>query len=281
MSLVHREVFERLEHFYDGVPRDVAHVEEYGGLVLFVRDGAGWPFYARPRPGASEPPNAADVTAVRERQRALGVPEAFEWVHENHPSLLPVARSAGLAVLEAPLMVLDPAALPPADSLGDVPVRFADPTSPDFGRDVATQRAVAAIGFGVPGTAPGDAGPIARDAALVSLAPRRVDEERAQVEAGTRVFALAETPDEGAVSAGMAMRVGNVAEIAGIATLPTARRRGLAAAVTAALARHLLEAGTEVVFLSAGSDDIARVYLHAGFRRLGTACIAEPTPVTP
>ncbi|WSN14945.1 GNAT family N-acetyltransferase [Micromonospora sp. NBC_01699] len=277
---MHREVFERLEHFYDGVPRDVAHAEEYGGLVLFVRNGAGWPFYARPRPGASEPPNAADVTTVRERQRALGVPEALEWVHENHPSLLQVARSAGLAVLEAPLMVLDPAALPSAGSLGDVPVRFADPASPDFGRDVATQRAVAAIGFGVPGTAPGDAGPVARDAALVSLTPRRVDEERTQAEAGTRVFALAETADEGAVSAGMAMRVGDVAEIAGIATLPTARRRGLAAAVTAALARHLLDTGTELVFLSAGNDDIARIYLRAGFKRLGTACIAEPTPVT-
>lgn len=255
-------------------------MEEYGGLVLFVRNGAGWPFYARPRPGASEPPSAADVTTVRERQRALGIPEALEWVHENHPDLLPVARSAGLAVLEAPLMVLDPAALPPTETLSDVPVRLADPGSPDFGRDVATQRAVAAIGFAVPGTALGDAGPVARDAAVVALTPRRVDEERAQAETGRRAFALAETADEGALAGGMAMRVDDVAEIAGIATLPTARRRGLAAAVTAALARHLLDAGTELVFLSAGSEEIARVYLRAGFRRLGTACIAEPAPVT-
>ncbi|WP_246016874.1 GNAT family N-acetyltransferase [Micromonospora pisi] len=262
------------------MPRDTAHVETYGGLVLFVRDGAGWPFYARPRPGASEPPSAADVTTVRERQRALGVPEAFEWVHENHPELLPVARSAGLAVLEAPLMVLDPAILPPAERLSDVPVRLADPTSPDFGRDVATQRAVAAIGFAAPGTAPGDAGPVARDAALVALTPRRVDEERAQAADGRRAYALAESVDQGAVAAGMAMRVGDVAEIAGIATLPTARRRGLAAAVTAALARHLLDSGTELVFLSAGSEEVARIYLRAGFRRLGTACIAEPAPVT-
>jgi ribosomal protein S18 acetylase RimI-like enzyme len=255
-------------------------VEEFGGLVLFVRDGAGWPFYARPRPGASEPPSAADVTAVRKRQRALGLPEAFEWVHENHPSLLPVARSAGLAVLEAPLMVLEPSALPAASTFTDVPVRLLDPATPDFGRDVALQRAVATVGFSVRGTGPGDAGPIARDAALVALPPRRVDEERAQVEAGKRVFALAETAGEGAVAAGMAMRVGDAAEIAGIATLPTARRRGLAAAVTTALARHLLDAGTDLIFLSAGSEEIARVYLRAGFRRLGTACIAEPSRVT-
>jgi hypothetical protein len=30
------------------------------------------------------------------------------------------------------------------------------------------------------------------------------------------------------------------------------------------------------VFLSAGGDDVARVYGRVGFRRVGTACIAEP-----
>ena len=72
------------------------------------------------------------------------------------------------------------------------------------------------------------------------------------------------------------MRVGDVAEIAGVATLPVARRRGLGAAVTAALARELRAAGTDLIFLSAGSEEIARVYLRVGFRRVGTACIAEP-----
>lgn len=280
MTTVRRELFERLEHFYDGVPRDVARVEEFGGLVLFIRDGAGWPFYARPRLGTSKPQSAADVTAVRARQRDLGLPEAFEWVHENHPGLLAVARSAGLAVLEAPLMVLDPAALPPANAFAHIAVRIADPTAAGFGTDIALQRAIAAVGFGVPGTGTGDAGPAARDAALVTLSPGRVDEERSRVEAGTRMSALAETPGEGAVAAGAAMRVDRVAEIAGIATLPSARRRGLATALTTALARELLEAGVDLVFLSAGSEEIARVYLRAGFRRLGTACIAEPAPVT-
>ncbi|MBM0239434.1 GNAT family N-acetyltransferase, partial [Micromonospora sp. ATA32] len=112
MDPVRADLFDRLEHFYDALPRDAARPEEYGALVLFVRDGAGWPFYARPRLDATTPPSLADVTAVRERQRELGLPEAFEWVHETTPDLLPVARSAGLTVLEAPLMVLDPAALP-------------------------------------------------------------------------------------------------------------------------------------------------------------------------
>lgn len=281
MDPLHKDVFDRLERFYDAVPRDVAGVEEHGGLVLFVRDGAGWPFYARPRLDATEPPSLADITSVRERQRELGLPEAFEWVHETTPELLAVARSAGLSVLEAPLMVLDPTALPDPATLSDVPVRVLAADSPGFAADVAARRAVAAVSFAAAGTAPGDAGPAERDAAISELELAALDEERSRVADGRRISALAGTPTEGALASGMAMRVDDVAEIAGVATLPAARRRGLGAALTATIARELLAAGTDVVFLSAGSEEIARVYLRVGFRRIGTACIAEPAALIP
>ncbi|MGC4853014.1 GNAT family N-acetyltransferase [Micromonospora sp. DT4] len=281
MDSVRKDVFDRLERFYDAVPRDVAGVEEHGSLVLFTRAGAGWPFYARPRIDATETPSLADVTSVRERQRELGLPEAFEWVHETTPELLAVARSAGLSVLEAPLMVLDPAALPDPATLSDVPVRVLAVDSPDFAADVAARRAVAAVAFGVPGTAPGAAGPAERDAAVTELELAALDEERARIADGRRISALAGTPTEGALASGMAMRVDDVAEIAGVATLPAARRRGMGAALTATLARELLAAGTGLVFLSAGGEEIARVYLRVGFRRIGTACIAEPAALIP
>ncbi|MEH1169096.1 GNAT family N-acetyltransferase [Micromonospora sp. CPCC 205539] len=278
---MHKDIFDRLERFYDAVPRDVADAEEHGGLVLFVRAGAGWPFYARPLVGAAEPPSLADVTSVRERQRELGLPEAFEWVHETNPELLAVARSAGLSVLEAPLMVLDPAALPDPGTLSDVPVRVLAADSPGFAADVAARRAVAAVSFVAAGTERGDAGPAERDAAVTDLELAALDEERTRIADGRRISALAGTPTEGALASGMAMRVDDVAEIAGVATLPAARRRGLGAELTATLARELLAAGTDLVFLSAGSEDIARVYLRVGFRRIGTACIAEPAPFIP
>ncbi|MFY1616712.1 GNAT family N-acetyltransferase [Micromonospora sp. WMMD736] len=281
MDSVRKDIFDRLERFYDAVPRDVAGVEEHGALVLFVRGAAGWPFYARPRIDATETPSLSDVTSVRARQRELGLPEAFEWVHETTPELLAVARSAGLSVLEAPLMVLDPAALPDPATLSDVPVRVLAADSPDFAADVAARRAVAAVAFGVPGTAPGEAGPAERDAAVTELELAALDEERSRIADGRRISALAGTPTEGALASGMAMRVDDVAEIAGVATLPAARRRGMGAALTASLARELLAAGTGLVFLSAGSEEIARVYLRAGFRRIGTACIAEPAALVP
>ncbi|WP_405434348.1 GNAT family N-acetyltransferase [Micromonospora sp. NBC_00617] len=278
---MHKDIFDRLERFYDAVPRDVAGAEDHGKLVLFVREGAGWPFYARPRIGVTEAPSLADVTSVRERQRELGLPEAFEWVHETTPELLAVARSAGLNVLEAPLMVLDPAALPDPATLSDVPVRVLAADSPDFAADVAARRAVAAVAFGAAGTEPGPAGPAERDAAVTELELAALDEERARIADGRRISALAGTPTEGALASGMAMRVDDVAEIAGVATLPAVRRRGIGAALTATLARELLAAGTGLVFLSAGSEAIARVYLRVGFRRIGTACIAEPAALIP
>ncbi|EWM68579.1 MULTISPECIES: GNAT family N-acetyltransferase [Micromonospora] len=279
MDLARADVLDRLERFYDAVPRDGARTEEYGALVLFVREGAGWPFYARPRLDATEHPTLADVNAVRTRQQELGLPEAFEWVHEHQPELLAVARSAGLSVLEAPLMLLEPERLPEPGTFSDVPVRVLDPGDAGFAADIALRRAVAAVGFANGGTARGEAGPAERDATVSGLDVAALEEEATRVADGRRISVLAATPEEGALAGGMAMRVGDVAEIAGVATLPSARRRGLGAAVTATLARELRAAGTDLIFLSAGSEDIARVYLRVGFRRIGTACIAEPAAV--
>jgi ribosomal protein S18 acetylase RimI-like enzyme len=281
------DVFVRLERFYDALPRADARAEEIGGLVLFVREGSGYPYYARPRPGA-DTPSAADVTAVRQRQRELGVPETFEWVHENDPDLLAVARSAGLGVLLAPLMVLEPAALVPDLPVTGATIRLLDPVSATFGADLAAGRAVAQLGFGAPAgaeTMPSGsgalitepAGPRERDL-VPPPADDLVENSRAKATDGRVVTAVVDAPADGIVASGIYQRVGDVAEIAGVATLPSARRRGYASQLTATLARHALQHGVHLVFLSAGDDDIARLYSRVGFRRIGTACIAEPAP---
>ena len=58
--------------------------------------------------------------------------------------------------------------------------------------------------------------------------------------------------------------------------LPVSRRRGLGAAVTAALAADAQGRGIGTVFLSATDDTVARVYARTGFRQVGVAMIAEP-----
>jgi ribosomal protein S18 acetylase RimI-like enzyme len=284
------DIFVRLERFYDALPRPHAHVEDFGGLVLFVREGAGWPFYARPRIGA-ETPSAADITAARRRQRELGIPEAFEWVHETTPDLLAVARSAGLEVLLAPLLVLDPAALLPDLPVSGASIRLLDPASPAFGRDLAVSRSVAHLGFGSPATATpieeatggalitSVAGPAERDATVTDVDEQELRRYRDRAADGGYLTAVVESPTDGMLATGMVQRAGDVAEIAGVATLPSARKRGYASQLTATLAREARSRGAHLVFLSAGDDDVARLYTRVGFRRIGTACIAEPSSV--
>ncbi|MDI6104537.1 GNAT family N-acetyltransferase [Actinoplanes sp. NEAU-A12] len=278
-------LFDRLERFYDALPRPWARIEEIGSLVLFIREGEGWPYYARPRRG-SHTPSAADITAVRARQRELGLPETFEWVHETTPDLLAVARSAGLDVHLAPLLVLDPAALVPDLPLRDATIRFLDPADSSFPVDLRDSRTVSRLGFGAPAhqkpmeavekaLVMDGAGPGERDAAepLGADAVRRARELNAS---GDYLTAVAESPSEGILATATSQRSGDVAEVVGVATLPSARRRGYASQLTATLAGRLLSSGVHLVFLSAGDDDVARLYTRVGFRRVGTACIAEP-----
>jgi GNAT superfamily N-acetyltransferase len=274
------ELLNRIERCYDGIPRaNDVRVEHIGPFALFVTEGPGWPYYARPRLGAVGF-TPASVTAVRERQRNLGVPEAFEWVDDLAPTLRPAAEEAGLKVLLAPLMMLDPSRLPAAPALSPVPVRLLDPDAPDFADLHAVASTVARLGFGTPGTNVGAAGPVERDAAVAAADPEQLKSFAGAVRAGAKAQAVAVDPAHGLVATGAYQSAGSVAEIVGVATLPSARRRGLGAAVSSALARHALDVGMDLVFLSAADADVARVYARIGFDRIGTACIASPADPT-
>ncbi|MFI1646065.1 GNAT family N-acetyltransferase [Streptomyces avidinii] len=258
-----------LERYYDTVPRvGGARAEDFGALTLFVQEGAGWPYYARPALGGPEA-TPADVQRVLERQRELKVPEAFEWVAETSPSLRTAVEAAGLHVHAHPLMVLDPSAeaLPPHPD-----VRLLGAGDPLLTAAVT----VPALAFGSPGTAVGEAGPAELAAAM---AEPSAEEGRARVSgklaAGTSAMAAA-VRDGVVLCSGMHNPVGDVAEVVGVGTLPSARRQGLALGVTAALVAEALARGARTVFLSAGDEDVARVYARIGFRRVATALIAEP-----
>src|SRR5687767_5137794 len=137
-----------IEAYYDAVPRTATHAEQIGPFTLFVNDGPGWPYYARPSLGATAF-TTSDVNRVRERQRALGVPESFEWTADVSPALRPAVEAAGLTAAEYPLMALLEEGQPPRPPDG-VTLRQVTP-----GDDLARIGAVAAVAFGAPGTAAG------------------------------------------------------------------------------------------------------------------------------
>jgi GNAT superfamily N-acetyltransferase len=256
----------QLERYYDTAPRASCDVEEHGPLTVFVAR-SGFPYYARPQLGLSDVVTADDVMAVLARQRELDVPQSLEWVHETTPSLLAAARAAGLTVAECPLLVLSSAPPEPDPAAG---VRIVAADDPDLG----LVRAAINVGFGTAGTAVGQASVAERDAEAAAK-PEGAERVAALIAAGLSVLAGAFDPEAGAVGGGSHNPRGDVTEVVGVGVLPAYRRRGLAAAITARLARHALDIGVRTVFCSAQDDAVARVYESVGFRRVGTACIAE------
>jgi ribosomal protein S18 acetylase RimI-like enzyme len=245
-----------LEAYYDAAPRPLATAEEVGPFTLFVRSSSqGWPFYARPSLGYDRPCTAAQVSAVRERQRELDVPESFEWVHETTPTLLAAAREAGLQVAECPLLVLPHGAaaltppLPAGYTVSILPV-----DSPDL------PSVMGAVDAGFTGTDEVDPRPLGAAAELLR----------------SGLMAMAGAYDgRGVVGGGSHSPRGTTTELAGIAVIPRARRQGVGAAITALLVADARERGVTTVFLSARDDTVARVYERIGFQRVGTACVAE------
>ncbi len=266
------EVIERIDAFCDVVPRRRTRAHEHGPLVLFVPTGPGWPYYARPRRGPRPPVTAADIRVVRARQRELIIPESFEWIEEVAPEMAAAATAAGLEVQAHPLMVMPvPAPAGPAPLPPGVTVRAVTPEESELDRIWA----VPAVAFGHPGTAVGEAGVQERDKIAADYDGGTIEMLRERLRSGQSVLAAAFGPD-GPLAAGSCQAADGVAEITGVGVLPSCRRQGLGAAVTALLARDALDRGVTTVFLSASDDAVARVYARIGFREVGVAMIAEP-----
>jgi ribosomal protein S18 acetylase RimI-like enzyme len=261
-------LLERFDAYADAAPRASADVEEIGALTLFV-SRIPWRLYARPRLGLTEDVGADDVAAVRERQRELGVREAFEWVHERTPSMAGAAEAAGLAVTHVPLLALDLAEWdtpPPPEGLT---VRLLTPNDDAL----PSAQGVVELAFAAAGTGPGDTGPAAREVAARAVGD--LDFLRDRLRGGRTVMAVAANAD-GPVAAGSHHPLGDVTEIVGVGTLSSARRRGAGAAVTARLVEDARGRGVALAFLSAADDDVARLYERVGFTRIGTASFGQP-----
>ncbi len=258
------DLLPRLEGYYDDAPRAGADTEEHGPFTVFVSRG-GWPYYARPRLGHTAPIGPDDVTSVLARLEELGLPPSIEWVDQTTPSLRAAALAAGAEVGTYPLLVLDGA---PVARRGPVAVRRLTSDDPDL----AAVQAAVHVGFGQDDTATGTAGVAERDA-RAAAADSHVETMAAMIAAGRTVTFGAFDADLGAVGGGSHNPRGDVTEVVGVAVLPSHRRRGIAGHLTWALAADAAQAGVHTVFMSAGSDDVARIYEGVGFRRVGTACI--------
>ena len=135
-----------IDGYLDAVPRPATRVEEIGPFTLFVNEGIGWRYYARPTVGATRF-TSSDVQVVLDRQRELDQPLEFEWLVGITPGVGPATESAGLRAVERPLMHLPTEDFRPHPVPEGALVRFVEP-----GDDLAAISAVAMVGFDSPGT---------------------------------------------------------------------------------------------------------------------------------
>jgi ribosomal protein S18 acetylase RimI-like enzyme len=256
-----------VDEYLHAVPLSGSFAEQVGPFTLF-RSTTAWPYYARPVPGSETTIEPSDIELVRARCAELGIPLSFEWVVDTCPSLGAAAAAAGLTVVEHPLLVLDRDDFRPASADARCEIL---PAEDDL---IRQSRAVQNLAFSDPGTAVGVAGPAERDAAAAEVGDEMVARLRDRTLKGATVTAAAFT-DDGIVACGAHQPVEVTTEIVGVATLPSMRRKGLAAAVTTTLIEHAFANGVDLVMLSAETDAVAAVYERVGFHRIGSAGAAE------
>jgi GNAT superfamily N-acetyltransferase len=272
-------LLDRIERYFTLAPLADARVQHVGPLQVPI-GSAEWPYPARPLPGQEGAVEVQDVRAAVALQEQAGLPASLEWLGDRCRGLAGVARSAGLVVDELPLLV----AADPVEVLLPAEVRLylVGAEDPRLG----LYQRLAELAFAAPSpvaAAPAGAGRSTPDVALGDLGPAQLpptEALRERVASGRTVMIVA--VDDGqpvAIGSHQPVEVdgGEISEVVGVATLPRYRGRGLGAGITSALVEHARRSA-DLVFLSAGDDDVARVYERAGFARVGTSCVAERPP---
>ncbi len=221
-------------------------VERVGPFVATFDRTTDHPFlsYAIPDDGAE--PTADDVAALRAAYERRGRVPRLEYLPSRAPAAEAALLAGGFAV-EARLALMtcgpgDVAAIEAPDGVELV--------LPDTDEQLRDGTAVANAAFGEPGVP----------------SPAAVARLRGRIVAGAIAVLARDVADRRAIGWGQCSAPGDGAtELAGIAVDEAQRRRGIAGAITARLAREAFARGVETAFLTPGDDAAGRVYARAGF----------------
>ena len=179
----------------------------------------------------------------------------FEFIQEAAPDLSSAFVAAGL-VEEGrnPLLVCTPDILRPVAEVPGLTIRRLTPESPRA--DLAAFIRVQGWSFG--------------EEDRVEPTDAKVDDVRRRSGQGSHYF-LGLLEGEPVAAGAHTAPLDGFTELVGIATLAEYRRRGVAGALTAAMAQAAFRVGVRVAFLSAADVLAGRVYERVGFQPYATA----------
>ncbi|MFD4751199.1 GNAT family N-acetyltransferase [Streptomyces sp. NPDC058426] len=210
--------------------------------------------YATPLPSAE--PSAADVAALVDAFRTRELMPRLEFVPAAAPAVAPALLAAGFSVeAEHDFLVCTPETYTPAEN------RLVA-QSPADDEEFAALDAALSASFGGPGTA----------------SPEGVARLRRTSEGGGAVRYVRAADGSCAGGASCTAPALGTAELSGVGTRPTHRRRGVAAAVVSALTAYMFARGAASVWLEFSGDDSRRVYERLGYRPLGTRLYLRLAP---
>jgi ribosomal protein S18 acetylase RimI-like enzyme len=220
--------------------------------------------YATPLPGAA--PTDQDVAALIAAFRGRDLVPRLEFAPQAAPAVEPALRRAGFST-EA---VHDYLVCTPGSLVRPVPSAGSGP-GPAGASAVATTVVITV-------EAPADDASFAAVDATLSEAfeglyassPEGVARLRRTVAGGGAVRLVRAADGTCAGAACCSAPAVGTAELSGIGTRPAYRGRGIAGALTAALAEAMFETGAESVWLEASGDGSRRVYERVGFAAAGT-----------
>ncbi|WP_327267729.1 GNAT family N-acetyltransferase [Streptomyces sp. NBC_01218] len=229
------------------------HALETGGFVAGFDPATSSPYinYATPHPGAR--PTRDDVRALVAAFRERGLVPRLEFAPDAAPAVEAALRDAGFTVEEThPYLVCTPATLIPPHRDGRHPAVPVE--TPSCDEEYAAVDAAQAESFG----------------GLLTPSTEGTARLRRTQESGGGVrFVRAPDGSCAGAAACSAPAVGT-AELAGVATRPAYRGRGIAGAVTAALTGAMFDQGAASVWLEFSGAGSRRVYERLGYRHHGT-----------
>lgn len=217
-----------------------------GPFTVYVAEHTDAPHASYAIPGARARAGAGDVQALRDVFARHGRTPRLEYVHEESPALLADLMACAFAVeLDTPVMVVRPDALQAPPAPDGVTLQRVDATA---GGD--TLREILTVGRAAFGAPPPTADDVARLPTLL----------------GDGLAVLARSAGRPVGVGQFTPPAGGVTEVVGIGVLEDERGRGIAAALTAELARQAFRRGVEIALLTPGDAGARRVYERAGFR---------------